>query len=664
MSGGQITSNESTNSGGTYSGGICSIADTSHNYGAFIYGTAVIGGVNKEHPACPTSTTTKDDVLNNGGNWCANQRGGGVGCFDANLYLGYKSAKTDGTPNEEAPWTGGIYGNYVGGEGGGVYVRGKMYMNSGEIAYNYTKSNGGGIGLVASSSSQSYGIMSGGKIHHNSSVCGGGVYVAGSVDAKFEMTGGEISENKATSTSGGGIYCGGTVNVGGTAVIKGNSANRYGGGAFIEYGKTFTFEGGTIGGSLAADANSAEQGGGIYVSGALSMTDGVISGNTVTEHGGGLYATGTTELSGGIIESNSASGMGGGIFMNNGDLILGGSITVPIGSDKKNDLYLSSGKTIELSTPLTSSNVATITPAEYADGTPILSLAVPSSTTIADERAKFSIKQQSEQIHIFDISNEGYLTNIVFSFDNTFPNGTVYGTEIHEDKPYVVIKYSYLNYDNLQLDVTNPYADIGWNMEFKLDGTVTGIPFATDLSDGYHTLSATLTKGIDSVTATTRVHAMIKPVTVTVPSVTSFQTRDQGVRLFLSVEMYIQAKNDGNDTERQTIKAWAETSDNSGSLYKTLTTNSNSNSVNLTAPDSTFYFYTSLADDTSDGNVSCGKVNKNWSYTTKTLAQLKAGMNSSYAYSFDSQAVNSSGNLCNDSGRRSHYWFTVTLNDD
>lgn len=565
-----------------------------------------------------------------------------------------------------------ISGNTVSKNGGGIFINGKgiCTMSGGEITGNTANDSGGAVAFEKECPEAKF-TMTGGKISENEASCAGGIYARNGI---VSVTGGEISGNKATGTSGGGIYCGGpvdsdpakngTVTVGGTAVIKGNRANKFGGGVFIEYGKSFTFEGGTIGGNSEEDANTAEQGGGIYVSGSLTMSGGVIKGNSVTEDGGGLYASGETEITGGSIESNSATGRGGGIFMNNGSLTLGGSISIPAGNDKKNDLYLITGKTVALSYSLTSSHVATITPEEYADGTPILSLAEPTSTTIADERAKFSIRQQSDQLEIFDISNEGYLTNIVFSFENTFPHGTVYGTEIHEDKTYIVIKYSYLDYDNLSLDVTNPFGSMGWSMEFTLDSATTSIPFATDLSDGYHTLSATLTKGSESVTATTRVHAMIKPVTVTVPNITAFCTRDQNCRLFLSVELYIEGKNDGTDTGRQTIKAWAETSGENGSLSKTLTTNSNSNYVTLTAPDSTFYFYTSLADDTSDSAVSCGKVNKGHTHTTRTLEQLKAGMNSSHNYSFDSQCVNSSGATISDSGRRAHYWFDANLNDD
>lgn len=277
MSGGQITSNEQTQSG-TYSGGICSIRDNSHNYGVFIYGTAVIGGVNKNNPACPTN---RDETLANGGNYTPSAQGGGVNCRQTNLYLGYKSANDEGTPIEAAEWKGGIYGNYAGLAGGGVFVtQGKMYMNSGQIAYNYTKSNGGGIGLEASDSPHSYGTLSGGKIHHNFSANddggGGGVYVSKNTGDTFEMIDGEIYANEASSR-GGGVFVNGPSNLNsnrGTFIMSGGSI--YGnkaktGGGIYNVGKTFIYGAALIGGKegdapvTSEDSQSvSNRGGGIY----------------------------------------------------------------------------------------------------------------------------------------------------------------------------------------------------------------------------------------------------------------------------------------------------------------------------------------------------------------------------------------------------------------
>lgn len=563
-----------------------------------------------------------------------------------------------------------ISGNTVSKNGGGIFINGKgiCTMSGGEISGNTANDSGGAVAFEKECPEAKF-TMTGGKISENEASCAGGIYARNGI---VSVTGGEISGNKATGTSGGGIYCGGpvdsdpakngTVNVGGTAVIKGNRANKFGGGVFIEYGKSFTFEGGTIGGNSEEDANTAEQGGGIYVSGSLTMSGGVIKGNSVTEDGGGLYASGETEITGGSIESNSATGRGGGIFMNNGSLTLGGSISIPAGNDKKNDLYLITGKTVALSDSLTSSHVATITPEEYADGTPILSLAEPTSTTIANERAKFSIRQQSEQLEIFDISNEGYLTNIVFSFDNTFPNGTVYGTETYEGKKYAVIKYRYTQYNNLFMNVTNPYADIGWDMEFKLDDETTDPASATTLSDGYHTLSATLAKGSESVTAVTRVRVRVKPVKVQISSqLHGWYGLDVNEGPCTEQTFHLTAGNPDNEYDDE--KSFTHIHSNCASSLKDgkyayhyyWNTPSDKNYVWLTDKSSTFYFYTGSAYDHYTGR-NMGYIPKGASTTTRTLSELKENK------SFDSLDWDNNGQQI------SHYdrcriWFSVSLDD-
>ena len=126
-----------------------------------------------------------------------------------------------------------------------------------------------------------------------------------------------IKKCTAASPSGGGgaIYAqGATVNITG-CTLKGNEAGDKGGaicavkdGAPSNTPATVTIEGGTIGGTNAADANKATgsdgEGGGIYVgtnctlnmqAPAGSPTQGVqLIGNTAAKSGGGVYAEGAT----------------------------------------------------------------------------------------------------------------------------------------------------------------------------------------------------------------------------------------------------------------------------------------------------------------------------------------------------------------------------------
>ena len=186
--------------------------------------------------------------------------------------------------------------------------------------------------------------MTGGSITGNtassSSSSGGGVYVNG---GSFKMSGGTISSN--TARSGGGVYvysrCTFEMSSG---TISSNTATGNGGGVYVE-GGTFTMSGGSIGGTNANEANTAAiNGGGVYVAGKGSFTMSAngqnipsIIGNTATSYGGGVhisYASATFTMKGGSItgnkvyNSNSKSTFGGGVCVGNGTFTMtDGSIT-------------------------------------------------------------------------------------------------------------------------------------------------------------------------------------------------------------------------------------------------------------------------------------------------------------------------------------------------
>lgn len=488
-----------------------------------------------------------------------------------------------------------------------------------------------------------------------------------------------ITGNQADN--GGGVYISaGSLAIKG-AVISGNEATDYGGGIYND-GGSVTFYSGSI------ESNSAHwYGGGVFNnSGSFEMKDGAcikensasnVSDVTLSDGGGVFVYGGSFTMSGGTISGNSTSGKGGAVYVFDGAFSVGGSVSIPYGTG--NDVFLESDQTISIAASLTSTApVATITPHEYVDGTPILSLAEPSSTTIGAERAKFSIKQQSEQLEIFDISNEGYLTNVIFSFDSAFPNGNVFGTENHEDKTYAAIKYSYLNYDSLSMNITNPFADLGWDMEFKLDGETSDPASATTLADGYHTLSATLTKGSESVTATTRVHSMIKPVKVTIGTIeVYFDTNGEGAhgggQAYISyppyTPHYMYIEGDPYPNEASKKKTCRTVSDNSNDWRSEGTSNSvtyryipdsENNFVYLTEKTSNFYFYTNMAHCTYSGLDLC-QIRRTDTTTTRALSALKA-IDSRYFATGDVNwdGVHVSGGGC----PRGYYSFDVTLTED
>ena len=204
---------------------------------------------------------------------------------------------------------GTIAGNTASQNGGGVCVDGGTFtMTGGEISNNTaTGREGGGVYVYSSGTFNMQAAADGTTptISGNTSFWGGGVFVTGS-DTTFTMSGGEISSNTATT---------------------------YGGGVYVENYGTFTMSGGTIGGDEAAEANSAAEGGGVYVKdGTFTMqaaADGnaapTISDNTAISGGGGVYANyGTFNMSGGTISNNTATGDGGGVCANYGTFNMSG----------------------------------------------------------------------------------------------------------------------------------------------------------------------------------------------------------------------------------------------------------------------------------------------------------------------------------------------------
>ena len=103
------------------------------------------------------------------------------------------------------------------------------------------------------------------------------------VDGEFIMNGGTITGNEAKYPSGdilggtaygGGVFVGGKFTMNGGKIV-GNDAEFYGGGVFIEGGKSFTMNGGTI-----SNNTSGWNGDGVCVyGGTFTMTGGIITNN-------------------------------------------------------------------------------------------------------------------------------------------------------------------------------------------------------------------------------------------------------------------------------------------------------------------------------------------------------------------------------------------------
>jgi len=254
----------------------------------------------------------------------------------------YTSTSDDGgginTQNTIITISGGeISNNTANIFGGGINILGTIVeqtalrINGGTISGNSISDFGGGIGVQSTLSELT---MTGGLITQNNATIssgsnqGGGIYVnAGNT---FEMSGGIVSNN--TAESGGGIFLNNsTLNLNGTAEISANESAASAGGIYGYQGCTVNIFGNAkvINNTALCDGDPARQdrgGGGIAilsygeVSTATIRDNAVIRGNASISYGGGIWTypnyapANFVNIEGGTIENNVAN-FGGGISM-------------------------------------------------------------------------------------------------------------------------------------------------------------------------------------------------------------------------------------------------------------------------------------------------------------------------------------------------------------
>ena len=170
-----ITENEADFGGGVYNQGTL-----------FMSGSAMIGK--------STSTIATSSSYGN----IATSSGAGIYSISGSkIYLGYTSwtSTSDNSPSE---LTGGVCGNYLSNSeissayGGGIYTQGQLYINSGNISYNYAI-NGAGI-YTESNITMTGGTIKGNEGNTSGDGGGGGVYVN---KGTFTMSGdSKILDNK------------------------------------------------------------------------------------------------------------------------------------------------------------------------------------------------------------------------------------------------------------------------------------------------------------------------------------------------------------------------------------------------------------------------------------------------------------------------------------
>ena len=197
-----ITENEATSGGGVYNKGTL-----------FMSGSAIIGK--------STSTIATSSYY---GNKATSYGAGIYSISGSKIYLGYTSwtSTSDNSPSE---LTGGVCGNYLSNNeissayGGGIYTQGQLYIDSGNISYNYA-------------------------------INGAGIYT----ESNITMTGGTIKGNEGnTSGDGGGVYVNkGTFTMSGDSKILDNKNMDEGAGIYLYiYNCKLVMKGGEISGNIA-----------------------------------------------------------------------------------------------------------------------------------------------------------------------------------------------------------------------------------------------------------------------------------------------------------------------------------------------------------------------------------------------------------------------------
>ena len=411
----------------------------------------------------------------------------------------------------------------------------------------------------------------------------------------------------------------------------------------------------TYGGGLAID------------NGTVKLTDGArITGNSASVQGGGIYIAQSASLSivGSAQIDGNTSPEGGAVYAK-GDLGISGSAYIPKGNSNSNDVCLCEDKSINITESLSAhneSNPIMITLEDYTIGAIILKASDGSSVNLAEEKNSFAIKQPLDGTSLFYISDEGKLATFtpVFSFDNGEEDGVKTNSE--DNIVYDVVKYSYVNYDNLKASAVNPYEAGGFAIDFRVDGT-SGALTAQNVDDGYHTLTIRVSKtGYTTLNISRRVYVMIKSVKVQIseqlhghyriadePSPCPDQT------------FYLQAENPDNEYSDEKSFYLIYQDDNGFNSKKhereyKWWTPIEKNYVWLTSKTSVFYFWANKSHDYVKG-YDMGKINKGCNETTRTLEDLKSNR------SFDSQFRDGDGNWNDSAWNRSRIWITVSLND-
>lgn len=267
-----------------------------------------------------------------------------------------------------------------------------------------SSSSGGGISFKEGLNSNQF-FMYGGTIYNNraSKSSGGGVYMS---SGNFTMEGGTISYNNSDYMGGGVCISSGTFTMNG-GTISNNTASTYDGGV---YAPNVTINGGTI------SKNTAQENGGGVGCSTFTMTDGTISGNNAN-NGGGVECSNAT-MTGGTITGNTAKSKGGGVYYgSSSSAVFYVSGTPKIYSNTSGNIYIPSGKKITVNGELKSGANIRVT---LADGEGAFATGYPDTNGDTDP-AKYFFADNGLYI-VYNNNDELVVSDHQHVYNSTYTN--------------------------------------------------------------------------------------------------------------------------------------------------------------------------------------------------------------------------------------------------
>ncbi|MBR1984744.1 MAG: leucine-rich repeat protein, partial [Clostridia bacterium] len=379
---------------------------------------------------------------------------------------------------------GSLVTNNIAGKGANIYFASTNAVESQLIAGNISYGNNGlSDGKLNNLDAQGGGIfVASGKlsvnasVNNNNAVMGAGLYIAGGtvnisgtatvnnnkaiargagiyhLVGSLTVNGASItantvaSETGGTSTYGGGIHTiSGNVNITGGAKITENTAN-IGGGVYISQTANVTFSTGDSNVINDISANKATNGAGIVAEGTstqsptLAISNTTILGNIASGNGGGLcvgYANLTITAST-VITENKAYAGGGVYFMIGSHTI--DDATISANSSTYGAIYITANAYLRLNSVIVESNVfENFTDGEITNGEDIKGIYLASTVTNA-----FTISNNSKIVDTIYLVT-GAIVNIADAYNSGAGHTTIKiaMAQTYENDPIKVGEYAY-----------------------------------------------------------------------------------------------------------------------------------------------------------------------------------------------------------------------------